>query len=117
MRILAISDMHNNVACGRKLRAQESNEYDVIAIPGDIGTYRVVEIFKMLRTFDCPIVYVHGDLDRPENVNFGRRTHLVHLRVVKVGRLAFTGYSFDGPLPDFEEGAGYAEYPVDVERS
>jgi len=37
MKILAISDIHNNVACVRKLRAQEANEYDVIAIAGDIG--------------------------------------------------------------------------------
>src|SRR4029077_607275 len=40
MRILAFSDIHNNVACVRKLRAQETNSYDVITIPGDIGTYR-----------------------------------------------------------------------------
>jgi predicted phosphodiesterase len=32
MRILALSDMHNNVACARKLRAQENNDFDVIAI-------------------------------------------------------------------------------------
>jgi predicted phosphodiesterase len=111
MRILAVSDMHNNVACVRKLRAQESNDYDVIAVPGDIGTYRATEIFETLKTFCCPIVYVHGNWDRPEDVKFGRRTHLVHLRVVKVGRLAFIGYSFDGPAPDGQgECASYAEY-------
>jgi len=111
MRILAISDMHNNVACVRKLRAQEPNAYDVIAIPGDIGTHRRAEIFETLRTFKCPIVFVHGNWDREDDVVSGRRTHLVHLRVVRVGKLAFTGYSFGGPAPaGMGASAGYAEY-------
>ena len=28
MKILAISDFHDNIACERKLRAQEANEYE-----------------------------------------------------------------------------------------
>jgi hypothetical protein len=28
MKILAISDIHNNVVCVRKLRVQEANEYE-----------------------------------------------------------------------------------------
>jgi Icc-related predicted phosphoesterase len=111
MRILAVSDIHNNVACVRKLRAQETNSYDVITIPGDIGTYRAAEIFDALKSFECPIVFIHGNWDRAEDVYFGRQTHLVHLRVVKVGRLAFTGYSFDGPAPNgMPKNAAYAEY-------
>jgi predicted phosphodiesterase len=50
MRILAISDIHNNVACIRKLRSQESNQFDVVAIAGDIGGHRAAEIFAVLRT-------------------------------------------------------------------
>jgi predicted phosphodiesterase len=101
MRILAISDMHNNVACVRKLRAQESNDYDVIAIPGDIGSLRAAEIFETLKTFECPIVYVRGNWDRmPEDARFGRQVHFAHLKIVKVGKLAFTGYSFSGSLPN-----------------
>ena len=68
MRILAVSDIHNNVACVRKLLAQESNSYDVIVFPGDIGTYRAAEIFDMLKTFECPIVLIHGNWDRAEDV-------------------------------------------------
>lgn len=112
MRILALSDLHNNVACVKKLRAQESNDYDVIAMPGDIGTHRAGEIFETLSTFKCPIVYVHGNWDRmPEDSNFGRRAHLIHLNVVKIGKLAFTGYSFMGSLPPRLGDVGtYAEY-------
>ncbi|MBX9826530.1 MAG: metallophosphoesterase family protein [Xanthobacteraceae bacterium] len=111
MRILAISDIHNNVACVRKLRAQEGKDYDVIAVPGDIGTYRAAEIFETLKSFGCPIVYVHGNWDRPDDVGFGRLARLVHLRAVKVGRFAFTGYSFTGPDPEgLDENAGDAAY-------
>lgn len=110
MRILAISDIHNNVACVRKLRAQESNDYDVIAVPGDIGTHRAAEIFEVLRTFRCPVVYVHGNWDRmPASVSFGRKMHLIHLRVVEVGGLAFVGYSFDDPEA-LGSGGGRAGY-------
>ncbi len=89
MKILAIADIHNNVACVRKLRAQEANDYDAIAIAGDIGTHAAAEIFATLGTFKCPIVYVHGNWDRmPEDAKFGTRAHLVHLQVVKVAGLA-----------------------------
>lgn len=44
-------------------------------------------------------------------VGFGRTVRLVHLRVFKVGRFAFAGYSFDGPAPQgLDANAGYAEY-------
>jgi predicted phosphodiesterase len=98
--ILSFSDIHNNVACVRKLRAQETNGYDVIAVAGDIGTHRAAEIFEILRSFRCPVVYVHGNWDRmPVYADFGDDIHLVHLRVVKIGRLSFTGYSFYDPEP------------------
>ena len=77
MKILAIADIHNNVACVRKLRAQEANDYDAIAIAGDIGTHGAAEIFATLGTFKCPIVYVHGNWDRmPEDAKFGTRLAL-----------------------------------------
>jgi predicted phosphodiesterase len=95
MRILAISDIHNNVACVRKLRSQEDNRFDTIAIAGDIGSYRAQEIFDVLKTFQCPIVYVYGNWDSRLNYddNFGPDCHLIHLNVVKIGSLAFTGFS------------------------
>src|SRR5262245_18094350 len=112
MKILAIADIHNNVACVRKLRAQEANDHDAIAIAGDIGTHGAAEAFEILTTFECPIVYVHGHGDRmPEDAKFGARAYPVHLQVVKVGRLAFAGYSFRGSLPRRlgHGSAGYAE--------
>jgi predicted phosphodiesterase len=111
MKILAIADIHNNVACVRKLRAQEANGYDAIAIAGDIGTHGAAEVFEILTTFKCPIVYVHGNWDRmPEDAKFGARAHPVHLQVLKVGSLAFAGYSFRGSLPGrLGHGSEYAK--------
>jgi predicted phosphodiesterase len=111
MKILAISDIHNNLACVRKLRAQEANEYDVIAVAGDIGARAAAEIFATLATFECPIVYVHGNWDRiPDDAKFGAGAHLVHLKAVKVGSLTFAGYSFRGLLPRPRQLFGTAEY-------
>jgi len=108
MRLLAISDIHNNVACVRKLRAQESNDFDVIAVAGDIGGDRATEIFKVLKTLKCPIVYIFGNWDHrlARSRSFGRRCHLVHLNVVKIGSLTFTGFSFPGSLSKLS----YAQY-------
>ena len=75
MRLLAISDIHNNVACVRKLRGQESNDFDAIVLAGDIGGDRATEIFKVLKTFRCPILYVHGNWDHrlKPSVSFGEK--------------------------------------------
>jgi hypothetical protein len=96
MRLLACSDLHNNVACVRKLRAQETNDYDAIAIAGDIGGHRAAEIFDVLRSFECPIVYVYGNWDRKLGYgqSFGKGCHLIHLNAVKIGLLTFTGFCY-----------------------
>lgn len=94
MKILAISDMRNNVACVRKLRSQENNDFDVIAIAGDVGSYRATEIFDVFKSFRCPIVYVYGNWDHnlTHRTDFGKDCHLIHLNVVKIGSL-FSGFS------------------------
>jgi predicted phosphodiesterase len=78
----------------QKLRAQEANDYDVVAVAGDIGTARATDIFATLATFGCPVVYVNGNWDRvPDGVAYGPNIHLVHLEVVMVGGVVFAGYS------------------------
>jgi len=98
MRILAISDIHNNVVCVGKLRAQEKNNFDVIAIAGDIGDHRAEEIFAILKTFGCPIVYIYGNWDGrlSRNKSFGKHCYFVDLEIVRIGSLYFTGFSFRG---------------------
>jgi len=99
MRILAISDLHNNVACIQKLRAQEDNNFNVIALAGDIGSHRADEIFNVLKTFKCPVVYVYGNWDHrlTRSLSFGRKCHLIHLNLVRIGPLTFTGFSLPRP--------------------
>jgi len=96
VRILAISDIHNNVPSVRKLRAQETDRFDVIAIAGDIGSDRAAEIFAVLKTFGCPIVYVTGNWDRrlSQARAFGDECHLIHLDPVNIGTLIFTGFGW-----------------------
>jgi hypothetical protein len=100
MRILAVSDIHDNVACVRKLRAQEDNRFDAIAIAGDIGGHRADEIFEILKSFSCPIVYIdgnHDDRSATRSAALDSGCHLAHLNIVRIGPLNFTGFSFVEP--------------------
>lgn len=96
MKLLALSDLHNNVACVRKLRSQESNDFDLIAIAGDIGSDRADEIFSVLKTFECPIVYIYGNWDSrlPRHKSYGKDCHFVDLKVFEFDGLCFAGFSF-----------------------
>jgi predicted phosphodiesterase len=58
VKLLALSDVHANIIAVRKLRAQERNEFDAIVIAGDLGGDSATELFDVLNTFRCPIIYV-----------------------------------------------------------
>jgi len=58
MKLLALSDIHNNLITVRKMRAQERNVFDAIVIAGDLGGDAVEGLFGILKTFKCPIMYV-----------------------------------------------------------
>jgi predicted phosphodiesterase len=96
MRLLAISDIHNNVSCVRKLREQEQNRFDALVVAGDIGKQRAAEILAVLKTFACPVVFVNGNWDEGGDAApvRGRWLKSAHLRVVRVGELSFFGYSY-----------------------
>jgi predicted phosphodiesterase len=95
MNILAISDIHNNVAAVRRMRSLERNCFDVIIIAGDIGSDHAETIFKVLQSFKCPILYVYGNWDRKLSykASFGADCHFLHLNFVKIKSLTFTGFS------------------------
>jgi len=95
MKVLAFSDIHHNLVAVRKLRAFQSNSFDAIIVAGDIGNEAAVEFFKILSSFKCPILYVFGNWDHSLSYrkNFGQNTHLVHLNVIRIGNLNFTGFS------------------------
>lgn len=61
MRFLVLSDIHNNLVAIQKIRAQESNSYDAVVVAGDIGSDSAHQIFEILATFSCPVLYVDGN--------------------------------------------------------
>lgn len=97
-RILACSDIHNNVKAVRQLRAREGNDYDALIVAGDMGSDAADEIFEILRTFDCPVLYVFGNWDSrlKHDRNFGDRCHHLHLSPYPVGDLTIVGETIDG---------------------
>jgi predicted phosphodiesterase len=95
MRLLALSDIHHNLVAVRKLRASETNSFDVIVVAGDIGSASADEFFRILSTFKCPVFYVFGNWDHELGYRkfYGDNCHLIHSNVVTVGDLHFTGFS------------------------
>lgn len=95
MRLLALSDIHNNLIVARKMRAQERNEFDAIVIAGDLGGDSVEGLFSILKTFKCPIMYVYGNWDESLGYerSFGASTHLLHMNAVVYENFVFVGYS------------------------
>ncbi|CAK07649.1 MULTISPECIES: metallophosphoesterase family protein [Rhizobium] len=103
-RFLACSDIHNDVIAVRQLRAREANDYDAVIVAGDIGSERPDEVFDILRSFECPVLYVFGNWDRrlERNRNFGADCHRLHLTPFSIGGLSLVGESIDGIDPDWE---------------
>jgi len=95
MRILAVSDIHSNMSCVNKLRAVESNRFDVAVVAGDMGNAIAQPLLQALSTFDCPVVYVYGNWDNEleYSAEFTPTAKLLHLEPIKVGELTFAGFS------------------------
>lgn len=95
MRLLAFSDVHHNLAAVRKLRATETNAFDAVVVAGDIGSASADEFFRILASFDCPVLYVFGNWDHELSYRkaYGENCHLIHANVVRIGNFYFTGFS------------------------
>jgi len=95
MRFLLVSDIHGNVTAVRKLRAQETNDFDAVVVAGDIGSMGAAEIMDVLASFACPVLYVYGNWDRDlaYDESFGADCHHLHLAPFRLGPFAFVGFS------------------------
>jgi hypothetical protein len=95
MRLLAFSDIHHNLTAVQRLRVLEKNSFDAIVVAGDMGSESAAGIFKILMTFECPIMYVYGNWDHKLGYkkSFGVNCHLIHCNVIAVGNINFTGFS------------------------
>ena len=95
MRLLAISYIHNNLVAVRRLRALERNDFDAIVVAGDLGNAAASQIFEILASFKCPVLYVYGNWDHALDYVSAPFPdfHLIHQDVVTVGGYHFTGFS------------------------
>jgi hypothetical protein len=95
MRLLAFSDIHNNLVAVRKLRAVEQNSFDAVVVAGDIGSESAADFFKILATFKCPVMYVYGNWDNElgYDTRFADDCHLIQSNVITIGDISFTGFS------------------------
>jgi hypothetical protein len=95
MRILALSDIHGNVAAVARMRARQANDYDLLIVAGDIGGAMSREVFEVLDTFGCPVVYVYGnhDWDVAYDIRFGANGVHLYGTLVIIDRLCIVGFS------------------------
>jgi predicted phosphodiesterase len=95
MRILAFSDVHNNLACVRKMQAQEQTRFDAVLFGGDIGRKIPEQFFEILANFDCPIFYVYGnwDIDLSREKKYHPRALILHESFVTLDGVTFAGFS------------------------
>lgn len=117
MRLLACSDIHNNVVAVRQLRRSEGNEFDAVVVAGDIGSDRAQDVFSILQTFECPILYVLGNWDHELEYeqSFGGNDHHLHLSPVEIGGFRFVGFS--GVQQHWGKNPLRAALLADVERA
>lgn len=95
MRFLLLSDIHHNLLAVQKMRSQESNSFDALVVAGDIGSDSAQEIFNVLATFNCPVLYVYGNWDSKlgYDTSFGDACHHLHMSPFQLGPLTFLGFS------------------------
>ncbi|MBS4082358.1 MAG: metallophosphoesterase family protein [Rhizobiales bacterium] len=95
MRFLAFSDVHNNLACVRKMRAREKNAFDAILFGGDIGRKIPEQFFAILATFECPVFYVYGnwDIELSPDTKYHPSAQILHRSSVTLDGFTLAGFS------------------------
>lgn len=95
MRFLLLSDIHDNLSAVQKMRAQEANSFDALVVAGDIGSHNTQQIFDILVTFGCPVLYVYGNWDHKlsYDASYGDACHHLHLAPFESGPITFAGFS------------------------
>lgn len=95
MKLLVLSDIHNNLVAVRRMRDRERNVYDAVIVVGDVGNACAPVFFEILSTFRCPVLYVYGNWDQQLDYNaaFPGDSRLIHLNAIEIGGFYFTGFS------------------------
>ncbi|MDO1582460.1 metallophosphoesterase family protein [Rhizobium oryzicola] len=95
MKILLASDIHDNLVAAKRMRSQETDQYDALIIAGDIGSNNTKEIFDVFSSFKCPVLYVYGNWDHglDYDKSFGVNCYHLHLNPFALGDLRIVGFS------------------------
>ena len=95
MKLIALSDIHGNLAAVQQLRAQETNSFDAVIVAGDIGHDSAKQVLEIFASFCCPVFYVYGNHDHAlqYDQNFGDDCHHLHMRAICHGHLRICGFS------------------------
>ena len=97
MMLLAISDIHGKVESVRQLRERVTNGFNAIVVAGDIGKDfdTTVQVFDILNSYGCPVLYVYGNWDHSLTYDhhFGSNCHHLHNACFTLGGWTFAGYS------------------------
>lgn len=96
-KLLAISDIHGTIASVERLRKLTTDRFDAIVLAGDIGKDldTAAQVFDILGSFDCPILYVYGNWDHslPYDHDFGPNAHHLHNACVTLDGWTVAGLS------------------------
>jgi Icc-related predicted phosphoesterase len=95
MRLLVLSDIHDNIEHIQLLRAQVQNVYDAVIVAGDIGNSIVQEFYSILDSFECPAFCVYGNWDHDQEYRsvLSQRCKLVHHTIETIGQYVLSGFS------------------------
>ncbi len=95
MRVLVLSDIHNNIEHVRILRDHERNVYDVVIVAGDIGNRIADDFFSILDSFGCPVFCVYGNWDHDliYKKELSSNCVLLHHNIEEVNGYFITGFS------------------------
>jgi len=95
MRILALSDLHDDISRLRILREQEENNFEALVVAGDVGDKYRNEKFEILDSFECPVLIVYGNWDNKATYDgkVSKNSVLLHHKTIQVNEYFFTGFS------------------------
>lgn len=98
MNMLVLSDIHGSVEAVKELRRREGNDFDAILVAGDtvgFGHKRIEDIFSLLASFQCPVLYVLGNWDaRLRGRSFGLSCLHIHMQPTEVQGYCVAGMDF-----------------------
>lgn len=96
VKLLAVSDIHDNVRCVQQLVRTEDSDYDAVVVAGDIGSRRFPEVITTLADhFHCPVGYVYGNWDHDlayDAIGHARGVHL-HNEPICIKGVCIAGFS------------------------